>query len=356
MSNTEARPTEQVICDGPRTAASRPVAADPGTPLELLAPREVPLGGPRAMLVRRALPGRDRRMVGAWCFADTYGPETTRMVVLPHPHTGLQTVSWLLEGRVRHRDSLGSEADVRPGELNLMTAGSGVAHSEVSPPGEAGTLHGAQLWVALPDDARHGAPDFETHADLPRVRHEGAEVTVVLGELLGELSRATVHSPIVGAEIALGARSRTRLPLRPGFEHAVLALTEGVEVGADGLDGGPGDAGGRASPRPTPVPLGAMAYLPPGTATVTVATGNAPARALLLGGEPFEEELVMWWNFVARTHDEVVAARAAWQDERKRRPGERPRFGLVDGHDGVTLPAPDLPNATLRPRPRHRDR
>ena len=132
-----------------------------------MTPREVPLGGLRAMTVRRTLPQRQRSLIGAWCFVDHYGPDpvddTGGMNVAPHPHTGLQTVSWLFEGEIEHRDSAGNHAMVRPGEVNLMTAGRGISHSEISTPGTR-TLHGAQLWVALPDADRHVEPDFAHHA------------------------------------------------------------------------------------------------------------------------------------------------------------------------------------------------
>ncbi|WP_255254039.1 pirin family protein, partial [Streptomyces albidoflavus] len=142
--------SDQVRAPGPQPAGSR---------VEVLTPREVPLGGPRAMTVRRTLPQRARTLIGAWCFADHYGPDdvarTGGMDVPPHPHTGLQTVSWLFTGEIEHRDSLGVHAMVRPGELNLMTGGHGISHSEVSTPGTR-ILHGVQLWVALPAAHRHG--------------------------------------------------------------------------------------------------------------------------------------------------------------------------------------------------------
>src|SRR5688572_17921795 len=132
-----------------------------------MTPREVPLGGPRAMTVRRTLPQRGRSLIGAWCFLDHYGPdpvaESGGMSVAPHPHTGLQTVSWLFEGEIEHRDSAGNHAMVLPGEVNLMTAGRGISHSEVST-GATTVLHGAQLWVALPDADRHADPGFEHYA------------------------------------------------------------------------------------------------------------------------------------------------------------------------------------------------
>ena len=144
------------------------------TGVEVLTPREVPLGGLRAMTVRRTLPQRGRTFVGAWCFADHYGPDEVDdsggMVVPPHPHTGLQTVSWLFAGEIEHRDSAGHQALVRPGELNLMTGGRGVSHSEVSTSGTT-TLHGVQLWVALREGAAHGHRPQPAQRDLARGQH-----------------------------------------------------------------------------------------------------------------------------------------------------------------------------------------
>ncbi|MBE1537480.1 pirin family protein [Actinomadura algeriensis] len=330
MSNVEERPVEQDVC-----SAGAAVAAEPD--LEPLHPRDVPLGGTRAMRVRRVLPNRDRRMVGAWCFADAYGPDdiTGRdgMQVPPHPHIGLQTVTWLIEGEVLHRDGLGNRALVRPGDLSLMTAGPGIAHSEQSPPDHSPVLHGAQLWVALPEAARTTAPAYEFHTGLPRLDVPGADVTVLAGELGGVASPATVHSPLVGAALALPAGARPRLPLAPGFEHAVLVLSAAVTV--EGRE----------------VPAGDMLYLGRGRTELALAA-DRPAHALLLGGEPFAEDLVMWWNFVGRTHDDIVEARTDWERERADAPAN-PRFAPVTGYDGPALPAPVLPNARLKPRPRY---
>ena len=324
MSNLEREPQETA---GTGTAILTPTR-------ELLTPREVPLGGPRAMLVRRTLPHRDRRAVGAWCFVDHYGPDdvssSAGMRVPPHPHTGLQTVSWLLDGEVLHHDSLGSEATIRPGELNLMTSGHGIAHSEQSPARHSPTLHGVQLWVALPDASRHQAPHFESHATLPVVSDPGMSITVIAGSLGGALSPAQMYSPIVGADLALDPGATGHVPLEPAFEHAVLAMSGDVRV--DGVE----------------VPVGSLLYLGCGRDDLAVsAEGPQPARALLLGGEPFEEELVMWWNFVGRNHDEIAAARADWE-------AAALRFGQVHGYPGERLRAPELPNSRLMPRPRAR--
>ncbi|HWR86205.1 MAG TPA: pirin family protein, partial [Rhodoglobus sp.] len=251
------------------------------------------------------------------------------MDVPPHPHTGLQTVSWLFQGDIDHRDSLGTHAPVRPGELNLMTAGAGIAHSEVGF-ADTTTLHGAQLWVALPDDARHGPRRFEHVAPEPfGLGH--ATVRVFIGSLAGSASPATVFSPLVGAQLDLPAGGAVTVPADPGFEHGLL-----VDAGDVTLDG-------------VAVPRHHLAYAPTGRASLTIAAAS-DARLLLIGGEPFSERIVMWWNFIGRSHDEIVAFREQWQ--REVIAGQNPdgRFGSVRGYDGPPLPAPELPNIRLRPR------
>jgi redox-sensitive bicupin YhaK (pirin superfamily) len=324
VSNLEANPAELVG----RGARLRPATGQ----AEVLTAREVPLGGPRAMRVRRTLPQRQRSLIGAWCFADHYGPDDitvgAAMDVAPHPHTGLQTVSWLFAGEVEHRDSLGTHALVRPGELNLMTSGHGICHSEVSTPATT-VLHGVQLWVALPDAHRDRARDFRHYvpaaADLG-----GATARVFLGALAGLESPVPTYSPLLGAEIVLAPHARLSLPVEPAYEHGVL------------VDAGPVSMSG------TRLQRAELGYLPPGPATVELAnlTGE-PARILLLGGAPFEEDIVMWWNFVGRSHEDIVAFRQAWE-------GELDQFGRVEGYAGTPrrLPAPPLPNARLKPRSR----
>ncbi|MFG6199380.1 pirin family protein [Nonomuraea sp. JJY05] len=304
MSNLELDPQE-IRC-----------GAEAGEDGEVLVGREVPLGGPRAMMVSRTLPGVHRRMIGAWCFVDAYGPQRATMRVPPHPHTGLQTVSWLVEGEVLHRDSLGSLQEIRPGQLNLMTAGRGISHSEESP---ESVLHGVQLWVALPGEHRHTGPAFEHHPALPVLAGPGFEAIVVMGSLGGVESPATAFSPLVGAQIAVDGTCE--VPLSPGFEHGVLLLDGAVEQ----LEPGP------------------LVYLPPGRSALRL---SGRGRALLIGGEPFGEEIVMWWNFVGRSHDEIAAFRKDWME------GEG--FGAVEGFDGAPLPAPVLPTTRLKPRGRVR--
>jgi len=325
MSNLEKNPAEVLVEDEPAAVAGG---------VEILEPRDVPLGGPRAMTVHRSLPQRRRSLIGAWCFVDHYGPDnvsaTGGMTVPPHPHTGLQTVSWLFAGEIDHRDSVGSHATVRPGELNLMTAGSGIQHSEVSLP-QTTVLHGAQLWIALPEGARHGSPFFERFVPQP-FEHQGATVRVFLGELLGASSTARTFTRVVGAQLDIPAGVTITIPVDSGFEHGVL-----VDAGAPAVDG-------------TTVARAEIGYVATGHDSLTISAGDDPVRALLIGGEPLGEQIVMWWNFIGRSHDEIVAFREQWQAEVIARATDTGRFGRVRGYDGDPLPAPELPNVRLRPR------
>ena len=308
---------------------------------QILKARQADLGG--GTVVRRLLPNLGRRMVGAWCFVDHYGPDKIAglpgMQVAPHPHIGLQTVSWLLEGEVLHRDSIGSLQTLRPGQLSLMTAGAGIAHSEESPPDHPSVLHGVQLWVALPDRARQMEPAFDFHPHLPVLAEAGMTASVVLGEMAGAAgsaraagmaSPAAVHSPIVGIDVSLGSAGggtgragrsgRGAIPLERDFEYALLVPGGGVRV--EEVDVGPGT----------------LLYLGRGRTMLRLAS-DGPSRVVLLGGEPFGEKIVMWWNFVARSGDEIVEARRDWQ--------EQTRFGAVEGFDGDSVPAPALPAGRL---------
>ncbi|WP_164234304.1 pirin family protein [Microbacterium hydrocarbonoxydans] len=301
----------------------------------VLEPREVPLGGVRGMDVLRVLPHRNLPTIGAWCFLDRFGPADTRMRVEPHPHIGLQTVTWPLVGEIRHRDSLGSDADLRRGQLNLMTAGHGISHSEYSLGDDPVPLDALQFWVVLPESARHGEGGFERHTSLPAVtlaaeQGTDAEATVVLGEFAGAASPATVFTPIVGAEIAVPAGSTVRLPLRADWEHAIM-LVDGDAVVAE-----------------HPMTRNDMLYLGDSREGVVVSSTEG-ALLFLLGGEPFEDEIVMWWNFAGRSHDEIVEAREAWEAESVG--AQTTRFGVVEGHE-VRIPAPPLPDVRLMPRGR----
>ena len=237
------------------------------------------------------------------------------MDIGPHPHVGLQTVTWLLEGEALHRDSVGSEQLIRPGQLNLMTSGAGIAHSEETPARHSSALHGLQLWVALPDAHRHVAPGFEHHAELPVVALGAGRATVLLGALHGVRSPARAYSPIVGADVTASRDGRMDLALDPGFEHAVVPVAGRMALGGQRLE------------------PATLYYLGAGRDRVSLAV-EAGARAALLGGSPFGERILMWWNFVARTPEEIAEAREDWEDGR--------RFGAVHGAGAARIAAPPL--------------
>src|SRR4051794_8669158 len=321
MSNLDRRPSPQEL-GGPEQTSTGPV-------LELLPGKEVMLG--ESTSVRRLLPTLGRRLVGAWAFVDHYGPDDVTsspgMQVAPHPHTGLQTVSWLLEGEVQHRDSLGSDVRFGPGQLALMTAGHGIAHSEQSPASHPRFLHGAQLWVVLPDASRDIAPGFEHHGALPGFDSDGVRATVLMGSFGGATSPGTAYTPLVGVDLDLAAGADVEVPLEPDFEHGVLASS------------------GSATVEGAPLACGTMAYLGSGRRTLRL-RADEPARLLLLGGEPFEERIVMWWNFIGRSGEEIADFAAAWT--------EHERFGEVPGYEGDRIEAPLLPPLPLVPRGRTR--
>jgi redox-sensitive bicupin YhaK (pirin superfamily) len=334
VSNVETHPQETVNAATPPAAGTTRGATGPTAEItldvEILEPRDVPLGGPRAMTVRRTLPQRQRSLIGAWCFADHYGPDDVAssggMDVPPHPHTGLQTVSWLFTGEIEHRDSLGTHAVVRPGAVNLMTGGLGIAHSEVSTPSTT-VLHGAQLWVALPQAHRNAPKAFQHHEPTP-ARLDGGSLSVFLGTLAGQASPVETFTPLLGAEVTVDPGASVELGLDAAYEHGVLPDSAGLTVNG------------------TDVPRSAMAYLPTTTGVLTLTnSADQPGRALLLGGPPFEEEIVMWWNFVGGSHDDIVMAREEWMVHSA-------RFGEVVGYAGEVqhLPAPNLPAVRIRPR------
>lgn len=287
----------------------------PGPP-SLLSAREASIGP--ASTVRRLLPHRERRRIGAWCFLDHFGPVPPGaggVDVGPHPHVGLQTATWLFEGEIVHVDSTGARQTIRPGQLNLMTAGRGVAHSEDLGEAPRG-VHGVQLWIALPDRARFVAPSFAHHPDLPEVTYGGVRALVAIGETLDVRSPAAVHSPLLLAELEIPGALQVVWPLRPDFEHGVVVVDGGASV--DGIDAAPG----------------ALVDVPRGRAEVTIAT-TGPARLVLLGGAPFDEPLILAWNWVVRTADEALAVRERW--ERGEGYGDLSVFG-----DRPRIPAPSV--------------
>ena len=275
--------------------------------------------------IRRALPNRHRRMVGAWCFLDHAGPaeypQGGGLVVGPHPHIGLQTFTWMIEGTILHTDSLGYRQWIRPGQVNLMTAGRGISHAEDSPADAAGKFQLAQLWIALPDAERHREPSFHHYPELPVLERGGFRITVLAGGFAGERAPAAVYTPLVGLDLAAPGPARTGLALDPSFEHGVMALEGSATVGGE------------------PLAPGALLYFGPGRDRLEVATADA-ARLLAIGGRPFGEEVLLWWNFVARTYGEMEQATRDWL--------AGGRFGKVEGARGAPLIAPEL--AQLRPR------
>jgi redox-sensitive bicupin YhaK (pirin superfamily) len=254
------------------------------------------------------------------------------MDVPPHPHTGLATVSWLFEGEVEHRDSAGVHTLIRPGELNLMTSGAGIAHAEVST-ARTSALHGVQLWVVLPRDRAQGKRDF-AHFAPEWVTRRSVRFRVFLGEVEGSRSPVATPTPLVGAEVVLEPRSEWRPAVDSGHEHAVL-----VDTGAIVLNG-------------VPVARAELGCVDAGPGELHIVNqGTDPARLLLLGGEPFDEDVIMWWNFIGRTGEEIARYRQEWQDHAA-------RFGAVAGYTGAVdrLPAPALPTTNLKPRGNRRQR
>ncbi|MCI7550817.1 MAG: pirin family protein [Actinomycetaceae bacterium] len=327
MSDMNAAPTEHVVEPAAPHCAS-------GARVEIITSRDVPLGGPRAMTVKRTLPQRQRSLIGAWCFCDHYGPDdvstTGGMDVAPHPHMGLQTVSWLFEGAIMHHDAAGYHAVVKPGEANFMTAGHGICHSETSTQ-DTTSLNGVQLWVALPNSARNMERRFENYKPKP-YHFDGGQALVFMGSLFGQTSPISSFTPLVGAEIRIEAGKEVTFSVNPDFEHGLL-----LDAGSVELEG-------------VTVQRSELAYTGIGETTLTITNiGDSEARTVLIGGEPFTEPIVMWWNFVGRTHDEIVEAREEWQARSE-------RFGHVEGYvghhqDGPSwLPAPHLPNAKIKTR------
>ena len=275
--------------------------------------------------VRRALPTRERRMVGAWCFLDHAGPVDTPagggVQVGPHPHIGLQTFTWMIEGEILHSDSLGNRQWIRPGQVNVMTAGHGISHAEESSNDRAGRNQLVQLWIALPDGERERAPMFQHCPELPRIQRDGFDITLLVGDWLGATSSATVFSPLLGADLRADGAAATSLPLRADFEHAVVCLEGEIQIEGEAL-----------AP-------GTLLYLGLGRETLRIETDVA-ARLLLVGGEPFGQDVLLWWNFVGRTVEDMTQATQDWNH------GER--FGEVPGTKLRRLVAPDVAGLRLR--------
>jgi len=286
--------------------------------------RETQLG---SLGITRALPIKERRLVGPWCFLDRYGPLTFSqgkpMDVAPHPHIGLQTVSWLLEGEVLHHDSLGYEALVRAGGVNVMTAGAGISHSEESPESHTGQLNGVQLWVALPDQDRHVAPSMQHIEKVPAVELREGIVQVFAGNFAGAVSPARHYSEIVGADVQLYP-GELNIELNSEYEHAAFVLSGECAIGGQKLEDR------------------TLYYLGSKRSEIRFSSRGG-GRLMFIGGPPFPETILMWWNFVARTCEEIAEARADWERHHA-------RFGEVRAYKGSRLDAPSL-NRVSRPNP-----
>jgi redox-sensitive bicupin YhaK (pirin superfamily) len=286
--------------------------------IQHLTARTADVGG---IPVNRLIPQRKRRLIGAWCFLDHAGPASFSdgsqgLRVGPHPHTGLQTFTWMLAGEVLHRDSLGSEQVIRPGQVNLMTAGHGIAHTEESLSGEA-ELHAAQLWIALPYAHRNTEPRFDHYPDLPRWQEQGVDITLLVGALNGHESPTLTFSPLVGADFFAQAKATVLINLNKKYEYGVLVLEGALRIEQDTF--GPNE----------------LAYLSTGLGDLTLEL-EAGTRVLLLGGEPLNESIVIWWNFVGHSKAEISAAQSDWEAGSE-------RFGSIPDYDGDSLAAPPLP-------------
>jgi hypothetical protein len=278
-----------------------------------------------AFQVRRVLPARGRVMVGPFIFVDQFGPAHLTgdgMAVRPHPHINLATVTWLFEGAIEHRDSLGSQATIRPGQVNLMTAGSGIVHSERSPAGELAHnpgMFGMQTWLALPDAQEEIAPAFEAVTDLPVIAGPGASAWVIMGELWGAKAPTTTYAHTIYAEIVLEGGGA--IPLDVSADERAVMLVGG-DASVDG------------------VPLGQyeLAVLAPGKAmTLMSAQGG---RVMLLGGEAFTSPRHVWWNFVSSRPERIEQAKADWAAG---------RFALVPGDEAEFIPLPPRANQASHP-------
>ena len=290
------------------------------TPMKRYPGRVADVGG---VPVLRALPNRERRMVGAWCFLDHAGPSHfdhgPGMQVGPHPHTCLQTFTWMIEGEVLHRDSLGSEQPIRPGQVNLMTAGKGIAHSEESL-GKP-DFHAVQLWIALPKEQRLMPPRFQHYPVLPKRVDQGLKITVLAGDWMDQHAPTEVHSPLVGVDMENEAPTSATLGLRPDFEYGVLSLYGDLQVNGESVQ------------------ANELIYLPASGTQLHVQCG-ANTRFVLLGGEPYEGGVIIWWNFVGHSQEEIEGFLADW----KRGEG----FGAPVASKLPPLEAPSLEGVKLR--------
>ncbi len=280
--------------------------------------REAEIGN--GTIIKRALPSREKRMIGAWCFLDHAGPiqftAGEGLDVGPHPHIGLQTFTWMIEGTVMHTDSLGSKQLIRPKQVNLMTAGHGISHTEVAPDSET-RMHTAQLWIALPDEKRDMPPQFDHYPNLPTVQQEGALITILVGDFAGQQSPVAVHTPMMGADIEAVKDTDILLELNPVFEYGVIALDQDAVINGHALT------------------QDNMLVLETENQQLHIRMKQG-SRVLLIGGEPFKSEIILWWNLVARTTEEIREACEQWMNHDS-------RFGEIPDYQGARLIAPVMP-------------
>lgn len=281
-------------------------------------PRTADVGG---IPVNRVLPSRHRRLIGAWCFLDHAGPAVFKgdargLRVGPHPHIGLQTFTWMIEGEVLHRDSLGNEQVIRPGQVNLMTAGRGISHTEESVTGES-HLHAAQLWIALPEAHRRTDPRFDHYPTLPQWQEGDVVLTLLTGEFAGQRAPTLAFTPLVGLDLAATSGGSLHLPLREDFEYGLLPLEGELVIEGERFA------------------TNELAYLGRGRSQVALEL-PAGGRAILVGGEPLGEEILIWWNFVGHSKAEIIEAQRDWEAGSE-------RFGSIPQFDGKRLEPPPLP-------------
>lgn len=268
--------------------------------------------------VRRVLPARQRSMVGPFIFVDQFGPAQldlgAGMDVRPHPHINLATVTWLFEGAIDHRDSLGTFSTIRPGQVNLMTAGRGIVHSERSPDAErrgGPKLYGMQTWLALPDGREEIDPAFEAITELPVIEDGRATAIVIMGELWGERAPTTTHAATIYAEIVLGAGGA--IPLEDDADERAVMLV-----------------GGDASVDGHALKEFELAVLQPGRDMTLASKGGA--RVMLMGGEAFTTPRHAWWNFVSSSRERIEQAKQDWRQD---------RFPKVPGDEDERIPLPE---------------
>ncbi|HUG60024.1 MAG TPA: pirin family protein [Candidimonas sp.] len=308
MSTTDTQASSSLDC---------PLQENGERSVQRVTSRHAEVGG---IPINRLMPSRQRRMIGAWCFLDHAGPAVFNpgagMRVGPHPHIGLQTFTWMIKGEVLHRDSLGNEQVIRPGQVNLMTAGRGIAHTEESLPGED-QLHAAQLWIALPPEVSACAPAFDHHPDLPRWSENGCDFTLLAGSYNAHHAPAKLYSPLVGMDLFSAQGSDILLPLDPVFEYGILTLEGETRIGTQQFA------------------VDELAYLGRGNSELRLQLSPG-SRVILLGGEPCAQEILIWWNFVGHNKAEIAQAQHDWE-------AGSDRYGSIHGYDGPPLTAPPLP-------------